>query len=237
MTVERLGEEYATVPLAFTAGGSTDNGRLEIVGHGQGSFRIGAVSLMPADNVYGWRADTLARLRELNAPVYRWPGGNFVSGYDWKDGIGDPDRRPPRKNPAWKGIESNDVGIDEFMTLCREIDSRALHRGQHRAGRRRGRRRGARVRQRRAHDQARRGAGRRTATRSRTASSGGASATRCTATGSSGHMPLADYLKKHNRVVDAMRAVDPSIVAGGRGRRGRLEQADADRLASATWAC
>jgi hypothetical protein len=42
-----------------------------------------------------------------------------VSGYDWKDGIGD--RRPPRKNPAWKGIEPNDVGIDEFMALCREI--------------------------------------------------------------------------------------------------------------------
>ena len=44
-----------------------------------------------------------------------------MSGYDWKDGIGDRDRRPPRKNPAWKGIEPNDVGIDEFMTLVREL--------------------------------------------------------------------------------------------------------------------
>jgi len=47
--------------------------------------------------------DTLARLRELDSPVYRWPGGNFVSGYDWKDGIGDRDRRPPRnvgRDPA-----------------------------------------------------------------------------------------------------------------------------------------
>ena len=76
---------------------------------------------MPADNIYGWRADTLALLKELNSPVYRWPGGNFVSGYDWRDGIGDPDKRPPRKNPAWKGIEHNDVGIHEYMALMREI--------------------------------------------------------------------------------------------------------------------
>ena len=56
------------------------------------------------------------------SPVYRWPGGNFVSGYNWRDGIGDPDKRPPRKNPAWKGIEHNDVGIHEYMALMREIE-------------------------------------------------------------------------------------------------------------------
>jgi alpha-N-arabinofuranosidase len=104
VTIARIGADYAKFPLRFRAGGSTDNGRLEIVARGEGSFRVGAVSLMPADNIYGWRPDTLALLKELNAPVYRWPGGNFVSGYDWKDGIGDPDKRPPRKNPAWKGV-------------------------------------------------------------------------------------------------------------------------------------
>ena len=41
-----------------------------------------------------------------------------MSGYDWRDGIGDRDRRPPRKNPAWTGVESNDVGIHEFLRLC-----------------------------------------------------------------------------------------------------------------------
>ena len=61
---------------------------------------IGAVSLMPADHVHGMRADTLKLIRELNSPIYRWPGGNFVSGYEWRDAIGDPDKRPPRKNPA-----------------------------------------------------------------------------------------------------------------------------------------
>ncbi|MCP4027568.1 MAG: alpha-N-arabinofuranosidase, partial [Sphingomonas sp.] len=115
------GPEFAKSPLRFTAGASTDDGRLEIMAMGEGALRVGTVSLMPADHVHGMRRDTLALLRELDAPVYRWPGGNFVSGYDWRDGIGDPDRRPPRDNPAWKGIEHNDFGLDEFLTFCREL--------------------------------------------------------------------------------------------------------------------
>ena len=74
---------------------------------------------MPADNVKGWRADTLEVLKKLDTPLLRWPGGNFVSGYNWRDGIDpNPDKRPPRANPAWKNIEHNDVGIHEFMELC-----------------------------------------------------------------------------------------------------------------------
>ena len=74
---------------------------------------------MPADNVKGWRADTLEVLKKLDTPLLRWPGGNFVSGYNWRDGIDpNPDKRPPRANPAWKNIEHNDVGIHEFMDLC-----------------------------------------------------------------------------------------------------------------------
>ncbi|MCX5769780.1 MAG: alpha-N-arabinofuranosidase [Candidatus Hydrogenedentes bacterium] len=103
--------------------GDTDNGAVFILGYGKGEFRVGAVSLMRADNMYGMRREVLEILRELNAPVYRWPGGNFVSGYNWRDGIGDPDRRPPRKNPAWKGVEHNDFGIDEFMTFCRAVNA------------------------------------------------------------------------------------------------------------------
>ncbi len=48
---------------------------------------------------------------------------NFVSGYNWKDGIGDPDKRPTRKNPAWGGIDTDDFGMDEFMQFCREINA------------------------------------------------------------------------------------------------------------------
>ena len=117
------GAEYSRVPLAFYSEADTDNGALAITVGGTGTVRIGTVSLMPTDNIKGFRADTLALLKELDSPVYRWPGGNFVSGYDWRDGIGPRDKRPPRKNPAWRGVEHNDVGIHEFIELCRLLDT------------------------------------------------------------------------------------------------------------------
>ncbi|MCX5676744.1 MAG: alpha-N-arabinofuranosidase [Planctomycetota bacterium] len=114
---------YQKHSFRFTAGADTVKGMLEIRVTGGGPCLVGTVSLMPADNVQGLRADTLALLKELDSPVYRWPGGNFVSGYDWKDGIGDRDRRPPRKNPAWTGVEHNDFGLDEFMVFCRLLNT------------------------------------------------------------------------------------------------------------------
>ncbi|MBZ0256623.1 alpha-N-arabinofuranosidase, partial [bacterium] len=121
--IESLGRDYEKHAFRFTAGADTEHGRLQIVGLGKGKFKIGTASLMPADNVKGFRPDTIQLMRELNAPVYRWPGGNFVSDYNWKDGIGDRDKRPPRKNPAWTGVEHNDVGIHEYMDLCELIDT------------------------------------------------------------------------------------------------------------------
>jgi alpha-N-arabinofuranosidase len=127
VTISRLTKQFKTYPFQFKAGADTDNGKLEIVGIGKkGAWTIGAVSLMPADNVKGFRKDTLELLKKLNSPVYRWPGGNFVSGYDWRDGLGDPDRRPTRTNPAWTGIETNDVGIHEFVELCRLINAEPM---------------------------------------------------------------------------------------------------------------
>lgn len=126
VTIGKLAEKFAKTSLKFVAGAATRTARLEITSAGSGSFRVGTVSLMPADNVRGMRPDTLQRLRELNAPLYRWPGGNFVSGYDWRDGLGDSDRRPPRKNPAWQGIEHNDFGLHEFMDFCREVNTEPL---------------------------------------------------------------------------------------------------------------
>jgi len=126
ITIKKIADTYTKTPLNFRAGATTDNGRLEIAGRGEGTFSIGTVSLMPADNINGMRADTLKLLKELNAPIYRWPGGNFVSGYDWRLGIGHRDKRPPVKNPAWKGIEHNDFGLDEFIVFCREVDAEPL---------------------------------------------------------------------------------------------------------------
>lgn len=117
---------YQKHEIAFRAGADTENGQISIVPRGEGVLEIGTLSLMPANNVDGFRKDVLALLKQLNAPVYRWPGGNFVSGYNWKDGVGPRDRRPPRLDRAWASdyehrwdaIESNDVGIHEFMRLC-----------------------------------------------------------------------------------------------------------------------
>ena len=120
--IESLGEQYTRTPFSFV-GGDTDEGKLDIAGLGSGSVYVGAVSLMPADNIEGMRADTLKLLKELDSPIYRWPGGNFVSGYDWRDGIGERDKRPPRPNLAWKSLESNDFGIDEFIVFCRLLDT------------------------------------------------------------------------------------------------------------------
>jgi alpha-N-arabinofuranosidase len=205
-----LTAEFAKHALRFRSHGRTDNGRLEIVGRGAGAFTVGTVSLMPADNVLGWRADTLALLKQLNSPVYRWPGGNFVSGYDWKDGIGDPDRRPPRKNPAWKGIEHNDVGLHEFMDLCREIGSEpyvAVNTGQ--AGPE-----SAAELVAYANSAAGTPMGRRRAENGHPLPFG----VKLWAVGNEmygdwqiGHMPLEKYVAKHKTVVDAMRKVDPTI--------------------------
>jgi alpha-L-arabinofuranosidase len=116
--IDRITTDFQTFPLEFTAPNSTETARFDIVSSGTGTLRIGEVSLMPADNLDGWRPDVVAALKELDAPIFRWPGGNFVSGYDWRDGVNpNRDLRPPRHNPAWSGVEFNDVGIHEFMHL------------------------------------------------------------------------------------------------------------------------
>jgi alpha-N-arabinofuranosidase len=118
-----LTANYETYPFTFHSGELTHNASLEIKPSGNGKVWVGTISLMPSDNIEGFRSDVIKLLQELNAPVYRWPGGNFVSGYNWKDGLGDRDKRPPRKNPAWQGVEHNDVGIHEFMALCGLINA------------------------------------------------------------------------------------------------------------------
>jgi alpha-N-arabinofuranosidase len=122
VVIGKLGPDYVKFPLSFHAEGDSDNARLEIVGTGSGAFHVGAVSLMPANNVNGFRAEVIAALKQLHSGVYRFPGGNFVSGHEWRDAIGDPDKRPPIMDPVWHAVQPNDVGTDEFMMLCRLLD-------------------------------------------------------------------------------------------------------------------
>lgn len=119
ITVPAVHAAYAKFPLKFTSHADTEEARLEIVGTGAGSFHVGAVSLMPADNIHGFRRDTTELLRQLDSGFYRLPGGNYISDYDWRDAIGDPDKRPTTWDYAWNVMQPNDVGMDEFMALCR----------------------------------------------------------------------------------------------------------------------
>jgi alpha-N-arabinofuranosidase len=118
----RLAASYAKVAFRFAPRADAADARLEITGTGRGAFRIGAASLMPADNMEGFRKDVIAALKQLRSGVYRFPGGNFVSAHEWRDAIGDPDRRPPTLDPVWNAVQPNDVGTDEFLTLCRLLD-------------------------------------------------------------------------------------------------------------------
>ena len=74
----------------------------------------------------GLRRDVLAALRELNFRSMRYPGGNFLSGYHWEDGIGPKAQRPHRRDLAWQSIEINQFGTDEFLHFCREIGTEPM---------------------------------------------------------------------------------------------------------------
>ncbi|HEV2325168.1 MAG TPA: hypothetical protein VGS10_14550, partial [Terracidiphilus sp.] len=118
--ISSLSDEYQKFPLKFTPASDTESARLEIVATGSGTFHVGTVSLMPADNIQGFHAGMIRLYKEAGFKMAKWPGGNFVSAYDWYDGIGDRDRRPPRPQPMWGNrIEPNDVGIHEFIAFCR----------------------------------------------------------------------------------------------------------------------
>ena len=117
-TIDVLSRDYVTYPLTFTAGSDAADAQLEITATGDGSVRVGAASLMPADNVGGFRREVVAALKSLHSGVYRFPGGNFVSAHDWRNAVGDRDRRPSIYDPVWHAVQPNDVGTDEFLTLC-----------------------------------------------------------------------------------------------------------------------
>lgn len=82
---------------------------------------IDRLLLYPDDHVGHADPDVIRMLRESGLPLLRWPGGNFVSGYHWRDGVGAVDARPTLPNPAWPGLEPNLFGTDEFVAFCRQV--------------------------------------------------------------------------------------------------------------------
>lgn len=122
----RLGEFACEAPLTtvcrkyewtFTAE-HTGCVSLELTFDWAGEIILVCASLMPTDNLDGWRADVVKLMREASPSVVRFPGGCFVSFYDWERSVGDRDARAPMPSYYWGGLEENDVGLDEFMRLA-----------------------------------------------------------------------------------------------------------------------
>ena len=80
----------------------------------------------PFADEQGFRKDTLALVRELGVPVVRYPGGNFVSGYKWEDGIGPREQRPRRIDLAWSVVETNQFGLNEFADWAKKAGSEVM---------------------------------------------------------------------------------------------------------------
>jgi alpha-N-arabinofuranosidase len=119
------------VEVRLTVGQEAAGPRIEptVYGHfveqlGRGVYDglwVGPDSKIP--NTRGWRNDLVAALRKIGVPVMRWPGGCFADDYDWRDGLGDPAKRPVRVNKWWGGLENNRVGTHEFMDLAEQVGS------------------------------------------------------------------------------------------------------------------
>jgi alpha-L-arabinofuranosidase len=75
----------------------------------------------PLADPNGLRSDVRAAIERLRPSNIRYPGGNFVSGYRWRDGVGPPDDRPPRQDLAWASVEPNTFGTNEFIRFCRTV--------------------------------------------------------------------------------------------------------------------
>ncbi|RJP73513.1 MAG: alpha-N-arabinofuranosidase [Candidatus Abyssobacteria bacterium SURF_17] len=77
----------------------------------------------PLSDERGFRKDVLGALKALRLPNLRYPGGNFVSGYHWQDGVGPKEKRPRKMEFAWHTVESNRFGTDEFIEYCRSLET------------------------------------------------------------------------------------------------------------------
>ncbi|OCJ07179.1 alpha-N-arabinofuranosidase [Rhizobium sp. AC27/96] len=80
----------------------------------------------PTADENGFRKDVIELVRELNSPYCRYPGGNFVSAYNWEDGVGPRSERPVRLDLAWRTRESNQIGVNEFVDWCKKANTKPM---------------------------------------------------------------------------------------------------------------
>jgi alpha-L-arabinofuranosidase len=102
-----------------------DHAELAIGISGSGSFWLDKVSLMPEDNLQGWRADVVAAMRAMKPGIIRFGGSSLIF-YQWQNGVGPRERRAPFENRPWGNLEENDVGLHEFLQFCELVDAQPL---------------------------------------------------------------------------------------------------------------
>ena len=81
----------------------------------------------PLADELGFRKDVMQYVRDLDVPIVRYPGGNFVSGFNWEDSVGPRESRPKRLDLAWFTTETNEVGLHEFAQWSRKVNSEIMY--------------------------------------------------------------------------------------------------------------
>lgn len=123
-SIEAVSAEWQTYTTTLIIAQNNPTSTFAVTFSDKATLWVARASLMPSDNIDGFRADVIESIKANWRPTWlRWPGGNFASAYHWQDGIGDRDKRPPYLDPAWQIWEYHDVGTDEFVNYCRLIDS------------------------------------------------------------------------------------------------------------------
>lgn len=123
--IDVISSEWKRYAVELVPDTTDHDAELSIRAAGTGVLDIDQVTLMPEGHLRGWRSDVVDAVRRLKPNCIRF-GGSAVIAYDWKSGIGDPDRRAPFQNVYWGRMEPNDVGIDEFLQFCELVGAEPL---------------------------------------------------------------------------------------------------------------
>ena len=120
----RPDDHWKRYEAVLTPTQTDQNATFTISFRGPGTLWIDQVSLMPEDNVFGWRRDVALALQAMKPGIIRF-GGSTTEGFDWKDTIGDPARRTPFTT-VWGGLEPGNAGLEEFVKLCQWVGAEPL---------------------------------------------------------------------------------------------------------------
>ena len=118
----KITDAWQKVSVSMTSRGTTDRAVFALEAQGEGRLWADKLSLMPEDNVHGWRRDVIDLVKELHPPIIRWGGSIIDPGaYQWKNAVGDRDERASFQDKVWGRLDPNDVGIDEFCQFCEAV--------------------------------------------------------------------------------------------------------------------